>query len=268
MAFININGHKVFFEQKGSGENKLVFVHGNSLSSKLFDEQFNDEKLYDEYELIRFDLPGFGLSGKASDDKIYSFSGFAEILIELYKQLNIQNAILVSNSLGGHVILEALEDLKGIKGIFMNGTPPFGLPPASDMFLPHPAVPLFFKGEHTMEELDALVRAVLHNAGLAEKVKTEILKSDTHFRDVWMSNAQTILPKDELLVVKNAQIPIAVVHGANEKIINGEYIKNIDFFSLWKNEIIEIPEAAHLPFLEQPKIYNKLLLEFCKQVFS
>jgi len=268
MTYLKINKLNVYYEQKGNGNKTIVFVHGNSLSSNLFNNQFEDENLLNSFKLIRFDLPGFGNSDHAGDHKIYSFPGFAEIFIELYKQLNISNAVLVGNSMGGHVILEALENLPGVKGIFISGTPPFGLPPANDIFLPHPAIPLFFKGKHTDEELDTLCKAMLHDDKYIDIVKTELEKSDSSFRDAWMPNMQTIFPKDEIEVVKNTDIPIAVVHGASDNLANVEYIKTVPINNLWGNEVYMIPDAGHIPFLEQPETYNQYLLDFCEQVIK
>jgi pimeloyl-ACP methyl ester carboxylesterase len=169
--------------------------------------------------------------------------------------------------MGGHVLLEALNELKGVKGIFINGSPPFGLPPAPDIFLPHPALPLFFKGQHTEQELDMLSKAMLYNEELFEAVKTELKKSDPVFRDVWMPNIQAHLPKDELEVVKNTTVPMAVVHGENDNLANLDYIKKVPFNKLWDNRVHTIPEAGHLPFFKQAEVYNVLLSDFCYEQF-
>lgn len=267
MAFIKIKNIDIYYEKKGMGNKKIVFVHGNSLSSKLFDKQFEDEKLLAEYELIRFDLPGFGKSNHAFDYSVYSLPGFSRVFKEFYQRLVIGNAILVGNSLGGHLILETIDGLNDVKGVVINGTPPFAIPPAENVFLPHPAINLFFQGKHTSQELDVLVGSLLHNNEFASLVKDEIGKSDSSFRNVWMANFQQYLPKDEIEVVKNLAIPIAVLHGGKEKLINLEYLKTVPFKNLWKNKVVLINNAGHLPFLEQPQSYNDCLLGFCKQVF-
>ncbi|OQY02350.1 MAG: hypothetical protein B6I20_06890 [Bacteroidetes bacterium 4572_117] len=266
MSKITINKLKIYYEIKGNGNKTIVFIHGNSLSSNLFNNQFKDNKLLNSYKLIRFDLPGFGKSEFASDTKTYSLPSFAEVFVELYKQLEISNAVLVGNSMGGHIILEALDSLPDVKGVLINGAPPFGLPPADDLFLPNPGVPLFFKGKHTAEELDILAKSMLKDVKFTEQVKDEIKKSDPAFRDAWLPNSQTIIPKDEIEIVRNTNIPMAVVHGNNDELVNFDYLKKLPFKTLWENKIFVIPEAGHLPFLEQPEIYNRYLLDFCEQV--
>jgi pimeloyl-ACP methyl ester carboxylesterase len=267
MSFLNIKSSKIYYHQKGDSNKTIVFLHGNSLSSNLFKFQFEDENLSNKYRLIRFDFPGFGRSEHDAEQKTYSFSGFAEILSELYKQLDITNSVLVGNSMGGHIIFEALEYMKGVKGIFINGAPPISIPPASDIFLPNPAIPIFYKNEKTNEELDVLVKAMVNDPKFEKDVKAELKKVDPNFMKEWVKNMQVKIPKDEVEIVKNTNIPIAVVHGVNDRFLNLEYLKKVPFNNLWRDKICEIQEAGHLPFLEKAKEYNKYLIDFCTQQF-
>lgn len=268
MSFLNIKSSKIYYQQKGNSNKTIVFVHGNSLSSNLFKYQFEDENLINSYKLVRFDFPGFGRSEPARDQKIYSFSDFAEILAEINKQLEITNSVLVGNSMGGHIILEALEYLEGVKGILINGAPPFSIPPATNIFLPNSAIPLFHKGNYTNEELDIIAKSMVYHPEFEESVKAELKKVDPNFMKRWVANIQAKTPKDEIEIVKSTNIPIAVVHGANDSFLNLEYLKKVPFNSLWRNEIYEIQEAGHLPFLEKAKEYNNYLLDFCAQQFQ
>jgi pimeloyl-ACP methyl ester carboxylesterase len=211
MSFINIKSSKIYYDQKGDSNKTIVFVHGNSLSSSLFKYQFEDENLLNKYRLIRFDFPGMGKSEYDLEQKTYSFSGFAQILAELYKQLEITNSVLVGNSMGGHIILEALEYLNGVKGILINGAPPFGIPPATDLFLPNPALPLFYKDKKTNDELDILAKSMVNNPKLKEVVKTELKKVDPNFIKPWATNIQAKAPEDEIEIVKKTNIPVAVI---------------------------------------------------------
>jgi pimeloyl-ACP methyl ester carboxylesterase len=126
---------------------------------------------------------------------------------------------------------------------------------------------LFFKGKHTDGEQDILANAMLKDSKFTDLVKAELKKSDPNFRESWAANTQTIIPKDEIEIVQNTNIPIAVVHGNNDDLVNLEYIKTVPFKNLWNNKIYEIPEAGHLPFLEQADTYNKYLMDFCNQQF-
>lgn len=267
MSFLNIKSSKIYYDQKGDSNKTIVFLHGNSLSSNLFEYQFQDKDLLNNYRLIRFDFPGFGRSEPAQNQNSYSFSGFAEILLELYKQLEITNSVLVGNSMGGHIIFEALEHLEGVKGILINGAPPFSIPPADDIFLPNPILHLFYKENKTNKELESITKSMVYNSKFEETVQTELKKVDPNFIKPWAANIQTKIPKDEIEVVRNTNVPIAVINGTNDNFINLKYLRKVPFKNLWKNKIHEIQEAGHLPFLEKPKEFNKCLIDFCAQQF-
>lgn len=260
MSVFNIKNQDIYVKQKGNSDKTIMFIHGNSLSSSLFRYQFEDENLYKSYRLIRFDLSGFGKSEFANDHETYYFSGFASIITGLIKLLKIKTAVLVGASLGGHLILESLEHLEGVKGIFLNGTPPFAIPPASDIFLPNPAIPLFYKENKTNNEREILAKVMVKAQMHMEDVKAELLKTDPSFIKHWKINLHSKIPSDEIEIVKNTNIPIAVLNGIFDPFVNLKYLQKVPFRNLWRNKIIKIQGVGHLPFLEQPLVYNKPLL--------
>ncbi len=265
MAYIEIENLKINYERKGTGDTKIIFLHGNSCSLRYFDKQFEDKKLLNSFELIRFDLPGHGLSDKAIDLDTYSLSGLAHIFTELYKKLKLDNAILFGNSLSGNVILEAIEDLQGVKGIVLVGSAPFGLPTTGEVFLPHPVLPLFFKGQLTDDEIKSISDTVFNYSESFDLLNSEIKKADPKFREIFLPNSEKIIPKNQIEVIKNIQIPIAVINGEDDEILNFDYLKAVPFNNLWENKMIFIPDTKHFPFIEKPDVFNQLLFDFCSQ---
>lgn len=267
MPYLKIKSLKIFYDQKGDSEKAIIFLHGNSLSSNLFKYQFEDKNLLNKYNLVRFDFPGFGNSEHDKDQKIYSFPDFAKVFTELYNQLGIKKSILVGNSMGGHVLLETLENLSGVKGIIINGAPPVTIPPSADAFLPNPVIPVFYKGNYTSEELDLIAKAMVSNPEFEKDVKAELEKADPDFMKPWLTNMQVKPPKDEIEIVKNTDIPVAVIHGENDSFVNLNYLKSVLYKNLWKGKVLEVQNVGHLPFLENAKEFNKYLVEFCDQQF-
>ncbi len=81
--FLQINNIRLaYVEQNLTATKTIIFVHGNSLSSKMWQKQFNSE-LLKEYRLIAFDLPAHGKSSaplnpeKDYKDFILYFSGIS-----------------------------------------------------------------------------------------------------------------------------------------------------------------------------------------------
>jgi pimeloyl-ACP methyl ester carboxylesterase len=60
--------------------------------------------------------------------------------------------------------------------------------------------------------------------------------------------------------------PLAIVHGADEQLVNLDYIRSLTMPSLWRDEVQIIEDAGHAPHWERPDRFNALLAEFVADV--
>jgi pimeloyl-ACP methyl ester carboxylesterase len=68
--------------------------------------------------------------------------------------LKLRDVVLVGWSLGGHVALEAVENIPGCKGVLIYGTPPLAFPPdMAAAFLPNPAMGAAFNPQLSEAEM-------------------------------------------------------------------------------------------------------------------
>ena len=102
------NGYTYFNINNRSSENTLVFIHGFSVPSYIWDKTYNsaNEK---GYKVIKLDLYGRGFSDNPDLD--YTDELFANQVIELLEALEIKNATFLGLSNGGRVISK-IADLK------------------------------------------------------------------------------------------------------------------------------------------------------------
>ena len=76
-------------------------------------------KLKNRFRFIRFDVPGFGLTGPTADG-VYSAGIWAEILDELADRLRVDSFHLMGNSLGGFISWNyALRYPEKVKSLFL-----------------------------------------------------------------------------------------------------------------------------------------------------
>ncbi len=85
-----------------SGAETLLLIHGTSASLHTWEGWTRE--LEDDYCVVRLDLPAFGLTGPyANEDKIYSLDNYVDTVIAVMDKLNIEQATLAGNSLGGGI---------------------------------------------------------------------------------------------------------------------------------------------------------------------
>lgn len=82
----------------------ILFVHGYGCSKEFFDKAFMDPTLKD-FNLIGFDLPGFGQS-KINTRFSFCIADYARISIRLLDTLEISHFHLVCHSMGGLIGIE------------------------------------------------------------------------------------------------------------------------------------------------------------------
>ena len=100
--------------------NTLVFVHGVSASSSAWIKY--EERFQLEYNILSFDLRGHGKSLKYKKYEDYQLQNFAIDIVELLKELDVNNIILISHSFGTLVALEFLAEHQNMtqKAIFLS----------------------------------------------------------------------------------------------------------------------------------------------------
>ncbi len=92
-----------YYESSGTGQS-ILLIHGNSSSGLSYQNQLNSS-LGEKYRLIAIDLPGHGYSEAFAEMSAYILPKYAHVVAATAAALDIQDAIFVGWSLGGHIIL-------------------------------------------------------------------------------------------------------------------------------------------------------------------
>lgn len=262
---ITTDAGRIAYRQSAGTGSAIVLVHGNSASSRAFARQL-DGHLGGTHRVIAFDLPGHGESDDAADPAAtYTLPGYARVLHDVVAHLDAADAVFVGWSLGGHIVLEAAPDLPQAKGFAIFGTPPFAFPPAvKQAFLMHPAMACTFARDLTDKQARGYVAAAFRPgvADLPAFMIDDVLRTDGRARK---NLGASITPggfRDEVAVIASLTRPLAVLHGAEEQLINGDYVKTLAMPTLWRGAVQTIPGAGHILQWEQAKTFDTLLDAF------
>jgi len=103
--FITVQGMQVHVRDEGPRDDAVpvVLLHGTSAS--LHTWQGWAGALKGQRRVIRFDMPGFGLTGPHPQDD-YSMAAYVRFVAGVLDQLGVQRVVLAGNSLGGQIAWE------------------------------------------------------------------------------------------------------------------------------------------------------------------
>jgi pimeloyl-ACP methyl ester carboxylesterase len=100
--FVDLAGMEVHLRDEGPRDdaNPIVLLHGTG--SSLHAWQGWAESLREKRRVIRFDLPGFGLTGPSPDGN-YTIDNDVRLVIAVLDKLAVAHCVLGGNSLGGSI---------------------------------------------------------------------------------------------------------------------------------------------------------------------
>lgn len=252
------------YQKSGSGKT-ILLVHGNSQSSEVWDDVINQPALLN-CTSICVDLPGHGNSFHSKDpENDYSLKGMAEHFTQFVQSMQQTEYIIVAASLGSTVVSEALPQLKGCKGLFFVGGCISGnkITP-QNAFQPNPNAAVNYTEKPTEEELEAYLNLVVfdkEDKSAREKYKKIFLSTDGKVRSTLAVTLSKGEWSDEVENIAKANIPVALVYGKQEEIMQPGYLQNVKL-PKWRDEIILIDNAGHSVQIDKPKELADLIAGF------
>lgn len=263
---IEIGSLSISVTQTGARGPCIVLCHGNSGSSRSFERQLSGQ-LGKKFRLVAIDFAGHGLSSPAVDPAVaYSLPGHARVVVEIARRLELSNAIFVGSSLGGHVVLEASADLPSAAGFAISGAPPIGFPPAmGEAFLPCPSLAVAFEQHPTDAEIRGFQESLLApGAPVPAAFREDFLRTDGRARGALGASIASGGYADEIEIVARLTKPLAIVHGAQDQLVNARYYERLSIPRLWRGAVQVIPGAGHAPHWEAAAEFDALMEAFAR----
>jgi pimeloyl-ACP methyl ester carboxylesterase len=249
-------GQKIQYVEAGSGPT-VILLHG--LGGSWQSWHFNIAPLAEKYHVVVPDQIGFGKSDKPLVN--YRIRTYVDFLDQFCKQLKIERATLVGNSMGGWIaaMFTAAFPDRVDKLVLVDAA---GYTPPKDFDMRT----LFGLNPTTRAGMKVLVAKVFYNkafqtdAAIDQAIATRIAAGDGYTIN---SITESIIRGEDFLddVVKTIKRPTLIVWGRQDGLVplaDGEHF-NKDIVG---SKMIVIEQCGHVPNAEKPGEFNAALLKF------
>jgi pimeloyl-ACP methyl ester carboxylesterase len=252
-------------EESGGSGMPVLLIHGNSSCRGVFRHQLQGQ-LGERYRLIAFDLPGHGDSSDAPDPvRSYTRHALADAAVELLAKLGVTKAAVFGWSLGGHVGIDMLSRFPGMRGLMITGTPPVGFATMAKGFKRSPHLGVAGREQLSQADINGFIDAIFGES--AESFLYDaVARTDGRFRARLFEAGRTGLNSDQRLAVDNSLIPLAVVNGSADLLINLDYVDSVAYGNLWEGRCHRLDGLGHAPFWESPAEFDPILERFLSDV--
>ncbi len=262
--FVTVNSHKIRFLEAGDSKKVVVLVHGLGASAERWDGIIPE--FSKKFRVIVPDLLGFGYSDKPIVD--YTPQFFARSLYEFLENIGINKTSLIGSSLGGLVVAEFASTYpKKIDKIIL-------VSPAGMMKQPTPALAAYISAAlyPTQKNVQNAFQMMIPGN---KKIPSEVTDN---FKDRMLLPNAKMSFISTLLGLKNANeitetlsritVPTLILWGKKDRVIPIKYAD--DFVKVIKNcKYIEMKGCGHTPYVEDPKRFARIALDFlgCRTIF-
>jgi pimeloyl-ACP methyl ester carboxylesterase len=265
---VNIHGICVSSYHYRLPRTPVLLIHGNSSCKEIFKNQIDVLRKLG-HTILAPDLPGHGESADSPTPRsTYSFPGYVDILTGLLDRLEINRCHVIGWSLGGHIGLELWSQDPRIASLTILGTPPIKLSPegVSRGFVTSSVMNL--AGTRIFDELAVVAygSAMLgHRLDRRTRLARMIARTDGLARFWMLKNGLAGCGVDEIKAVRSCRRPLAIIQGKRDPFVNIDYLHGLTYRNLWQQRPV-LMDAGHAPHWERPRIFNRHLSRFLKEV--
>ena len=252
-------------EESGEGGIPVLLIHGNSFCRGVFRNQMQGQ-LTTNHRFIAFDLPGHGESSNApGPHRTYTRPGLADAAVELLDKLGVTEAIVFGWSLGGHIGIEMIPRFPGMRGLMICGAPPVGRNQMSLGFKGSPQTGAASRQDISETEIETFVQKIFGDSS-EPCLREAVGRADGRFRKKLFEAARAGEGVDQRLIAENSLVPLAVVNGGADRLVNLDYFDTVTYANLWEGRCHRLSGLGHAPFWEAPDDFNPVLERFLRDV--
>lgn len=260
---VNIqNAVSLHYQENGTGM-PVLMLHGFPFDHRIWDAQV--EALKSTYRLITPDLRGHGQS--SAPEGTYDMESMVADLVVLLDNLGIDRAVWVGHSMGGYITMAALRTVpERIMGIGLVATHPH--PDTDDRrILRNESAELALTNGSTDVAFSMMAVIFSPNVEGKSPMAQNIYNIMVNTPPTGVAGAlrgMAIRP-DSVETLRNTEVPAVVIVGTEDQIVKLDVAEEMAAL-MPHAALVKIPDAGHLPMIEQPEATTAALRTFLQSV--
>jgi len=254
---LDVDGVRLHVVERGQGS-PVVLIHANTVTQRDFEASGLFDRLARHHRVLAFDRPGFGHSSRPRD-RLWTPAAQAELLHAALAQLGVEPAAVVGHSMGAMVALAlALDHPEDVRRLVLASgyyypsaridallTAPVALPVLGDVMrytvTAVSARLLIDRLARTMfapRQVPAHFMATLSREMMVRPIQLRANAEDAAF----------MIPQAKASSVRHQELrmPVAIVAGANDKVIDPEAHSVRLHHELAGSTLTIVPAAGHM----------------------
>ena len=250
--FASLGGDRIHYVTLGKGKRTVVFIHGWAGHVGVWREQAS--ALAGKARLIFIDLPGHGKSDKPQTD--YTLDYFAEAVLAVLEDANVDKAIFIAHSMGAAVLCrlclhapEKVAALVSVDGLLRR---PHGSPEEARALVAPFGTPHYL--EHARRFLGSFF-PIPGTETLRDQMMPEMLATPQH---VMLGAMMGMFgPNQPDWLLEKVDAPVAVINAPSFWWTNGyeSYVRSLNP----QSDYILMEGVGHFLMLEKPAEFNATL---------
>ncbi len=259
------SGYTYYDWSNTQGDTVLVLVHGFSVPSYIWDSTFH-AATQRGYATLRYD--NFGRGNSDNLDVVYDVNLFTNQLLELLDSLRITKPItLVGLSDGGRTISgfaaqfpERIQNLVYVDAVgFENSA---ATTPASEP-VSEKEIEEFKNSDRYRNMAKGQLSDFYDSTRFRgwDKKYEELMKSRGFVRALLSTIKNRTSMQEEHRKIAEAKLPVFAIWGEHDTVVVLNDVRDNITSHLPNSKLFVIPQAGHLPHMEQAKLFNEILFE-------
>lgn len=253
MSAILLDNRLVHYELVGRRGQPVIFLHSWLGSWRYWLPTM--EYVSERYRAYAIDFWGFGESDRR--ESVYSISEYVDMLRRFIDNMGMTNVMLVGHGLGGMVAIRAAAEHPALFSKVLAINAPIHGAQLQSVAKPGTFARLLGRGNPSNIWTRQLREMKISDAQIQKEI---IDDTDNLSEGLVAAVLNSIIETDLTADLSRLEVPLLGMYGERDPLVSPE--ASFGEESSTFKQVLRLPKSAHFPFLDQPTVFYRALMDY------